>query len=68
MKKLEHKLLPCLFCTIGLNTYVLGHNLLHATVEKITKDIVSLQSSGESGTQTDNVPTTVYTSQKSTVK
>jgi len=36
MKKLEYKLLPCIFCTIGLNSYVAGNNLLHATVQKFT--------------------------------
>ncbi len=35
MKKLEHKLLPCVFCTIGLNCYVVGHNLVHASVQKL---------------------------------
>ena len=33
MKKLEHKILPCVFCTIGLNCYVVGHNLVHAGVQ-----------------------------------
>jgi len=32
MKKLEHKLLPCVFCTIGLNSYIVGHNLFRTTV------------------------------------
>lgn len=36
MKKLDHKLLPCIFCTIGLNCYVAGHNLVHASVKKLT--------------------------------
>jgi len=36
MKKLEYKLLPCIFCTIGLNCYVAGHNLVHASVRKLT--------------------------------
>lgn len=35
MKKLEHKLLPCIFCTIGLNCYVVGHNLVRASVQKL---------------------------------
>lgn len=45
MKKLEHKILPCVFCTIGLNCYVAGHNLVHAGVHKLTnhknKNVVS---------------------------
>ena len=36
MKKLEHKVLPCIFCTIGLNCYIAGHNIVHATVQKLT--------------------------------
>ena len=36
MKKLEHKLLPCIFCTIGLNCYVAGHNLIQVGVNKLT--------------------------------
>jgi len=36
MKKLEYKILPCVFCTIGLNCYVAGHNLVHASVRKLT--------------------------------
>jgi len=36
MKKLEYKVLPCIFCTIGLNCYVVGHNLVHAGVNKLT--------------------------------
>jgi hypothetical protein len=36
MKKLEYKLLPCIFCTIGRNCYVVGHNLVHASVQKLT--------------------------------
>lgn len=35
MKKLEYKLLPCVFCTIGLNCYVVGHNLVQASVQKL---------------------------------
>ncbi|MDX2369303.1 MAG: hypothetical protein QNK36_13035 [Colwellia sp.] len=45
MKKLEHKLLPCVICTIGLNCYVAGHNLVQASVQKLmnhkTKEYVS---------------------------
>lgn len=36
MKKLEYKVLPCIFCTIGLNCYVAGHNLVKASINKLT--------------------------------
>lgn len=36
MKKLEYKLLPCVFCTIGLNFFVVGHNLVQASIQKLT--------------------------------
>ena len=35
MKKPEHKLLPCVICTIGLNCYVAGHNLVQASIKKL---------------------------------
>jgi len=35
MKKLEHKLLPCIFCTIGLNCYIVGHNLMQGGIQKL---------------------------------
>jgi len=38
MKKLEHKLLPFVFCTIGLNSYIVGHNLVQATLQKLFKN------------------------------
>jgi len=38
MKKLEYKLLPCVFCTIGLNSYIVGHNLVHTTMQKLFND------------------------------
>lgn len=41
MKKLEHKLLPCIFCTIGLNSYIVGHNLVYTAMSKLTKDVLS---------------------------
>lgn len=45
MEKLEHKLLPCIFCTIGLNCYVAGHNLVQASIQKmkshLDKDFVA---------------------------
>lgn len=34
MKKLEYKLLPCVFCTIGLNSYIIGHNLVQVAMKK----------------------------------
>ena len=35
MEKLEYKILPCIFCTIGRSCYVAGHNLVHAGVNKL---------------------------------
>ena len=36
MKKLEHKILPCIFCTIGFNCYVAGNNLVNAGIKQLT--------------------------------
>ncbi len=36
MNKPEFKLLPCVFCTLGYNTYVAGHRLLSKGVELIS--------------------------------
>lgn len=38
MTKLEHKILPCVFCTIGFNCYVAGNNLVNASVKHFTKN------------------------------
>jgi hypothetical protein len=35
MKKPEFTLLPCIFCTIGFNCYVVGHKVASATYQKI---------------------------------
>lgn len=36
MTKPEFKLLPCVFCTIGFNCYVVGHKVVSATYKKMT--------------------------------
>ena len=38
MNKPEFKLLPCVFCTLGYNTYVAGYRLLGKGVELINGD------------------------------
>jgi len=56
MKKLEYKLLPCVFCTIGLNSYIAGHNLVHATVQKLSSTNDSSMLEEQPITSTDNAP------------
>lgn len=51
MKKLEHKLLPCVFCTIGLNSYIVGHNLVHATIQKLFNDAQPVKLKEQASTQ-----------------
>ena len=41
MKKLEHKLLPCIFCTIGLNCYIVGHNLVQLCVQASVRELMN---------------------------
>lgn len=55
MKKLEHKLLPCIFCTIGLNCYVVGHNLVHKSIQKLTNHKKGINND-ENYTMTENLP------------
>jgi len=54
MKKLEYKLLPCVFCTIGLNSYIVGHNLVHATMQKLFNDAESSRLKEQSSAQMIN--------------
>ncbi len=68
MKKLEYKLLPCVFCTIGLNTYIAGNNVVHAIIKKLTKDTVNLQSCELLSIQTDSTPITSNTPKKTVLK
>jgi len=56
MKKLEHKLLPCVFCTIGLNSYIVGHNLFHATIQKLFYDVESAKLKEQISTQNTKPP------------
>ena len=37
MSKPEFKSFPCIFCTIGFNSYVAVNKLLHAASKKIKK-------------------------------
>ncbi|PCI58570.1 MAG: hypothetical protein COB35_13530 [Gammaproteobacteria bacterium] len=39
MSKPEFKLLPCVFCTLGYNTYVAGYRMVSKTAELMTKRI-----------------------------
>jgi len=36
MNKPEFKLLPCVFCTLGYNTYVAGYRVVSKTAELLT--------------------------------
>ena len=57
MKKLEYKLLPCIFCTIGVSCYVTGHNLIHASVQKLTNHRnKALTNNKEGHGMTENLP------------
>jgi hypothetical protein len=57
MKKLEYKLLPCIFCTIGVSCYVAGNNLIHASVQKLTSHKNKDQMNNiECPTMTENLP------------
>ncbi|MBL4910897.1 MAG: hypothetical protein JKX78_12895 [Alteromonadaceae bacterium] len=38
MNKPEFKLLPCVFCTLGYNTYVAGHRLISKGAELLSND------------------------------
>jgi hypothetical protein len=38
MNKPEFKLLPCIFCTLGYNTYVAGYRLINKGVELISHE------------------------------
>jgi len=38
MNKPEFKLLPCVFCTLGYNTYVAGYRLISKGVELISDE------------------------------
>jgi hypothetical protein len=57
MKKLEYKLLPCVFCTIGLNSYIVGHNLVHATMQKLFNNAESSTLQEQVNTQKTDTPT-----------
>jgi hypothetical protein len=57
MKKLEYKLLPCILCTIGVSCYVTGHNLIHASVQKLTNHRNNALTNNKEGyAMTENLP------------
>jgi hypothetical protein len=33
MKKLHYKLFPCIFCTLGYNGYVAGHDMVRLGID-----------------------------------
>lgn len=50
MSKLEYKLLPCVFCTIGFNSYVAVNKLAFATSNKLKGQKAPTDSGNENKT------------------
>jgi len=65
MKKFEHKLLPCVFCTIGLNSYIVGHNLVQATLQKLFKNVDLEKLIDQASTQMTNASVKIEFEEKS---
>jgi len=65
MKKFEHKLLPCVFCIIGLNSYIVGHNLVQATLQKLFKNVDLEKLIDQASTQMTNASVKVEFEEKS---
>jgi hypothetical protein len=43
MKKPEFKLLPCIFCTIGFNSFVAGHRIISTSYKALSGNKTSLE-------------------------
>ncbi|NQZ81177.1 MAG: hypothetical protein HRT52_09200 [Colwellia sp.] len=53
MKRLEYKLLPCVFCTIGFNCCVAGHKMASMTYHKLSKK-------EETSLKPENTPVSIH--------
>jgi len=47
MSEPEFKLLPCVFCTLGYNTYVAGHRLMSTTSKFFTNNAFPINMSDQ---------------------